>query len=47
MDLFDLTDDELEAYEERAAIMEYEANLPRGEAERLALREILDGRGGH
>ena len=39
--LSDLTEDELESYEERAAIMEFNGNIPRGESERLALERIL------
>ena len=31
-----------EAYEERAAIIEYDAKLPRAEAERLALEMTLE-----
>lgn len=34
-----------EAWDERAAIAEYDGNLPRGEAERLAYASILRGRG--
>lgn len=41
-----LTDDQQEAYEERSAIMEYDGELPRKEAERLAWqivnRELLE-----
>jgi hypothetical protein len=32
--------DQLDAYEERAAILEYEAGLPRAEAKRHALEEV-------
>ena len=39
--LSDLTEEELESYEERAAIMEFNGNIPRGESERLALERIL------
>lgn len=39
-----MTGDERIAYEERAAIMEYLGELPRGEAERRA-RKIVEGRG--
>lgn len=35
-----LTLAEREAYEERAAIMEYDGGLPRADAEREAMREI-------
>ena len=35
-----MSDAERELYEERAAILEYEAKLPRAEAERLARLEI-------
>lgn len=36
-----LTDDEREHFEERAAIMEYDGGLAREEAERLALVEVV------
>lgn len=36
-----MTDAEREDYEERAAICEFDANLPRVEAERLA-RELIE-----
>lgn len=36
-----LTPDEREDYEERAAIMQYEAGLTRHEAERAALEDVL------
>lgn len=36
-----MTDDQREAYEERAAIMEYEGGLTRAEAEREA-RKIVE-----
>jgi len=36
----DLTENERDAYEERSAIMEYDANLSRYEAERKALQDI-------
>ena len=36
-----LTADELEEYQERASIMEFDGNMPRGEAERLALERIM------
>lgn len=40
MILADLTELERDMYEERAAIYEYDAGLPRREAERKALRDI-------
>ncbi len=40
----DLTDDEREAFEERAAIVEFEGGLTRLEAERLAFAWIVAGR---
>ncbi|MGD9898672.1 MAG: hypothetical protein AB7T22_06050 [Calditrichaceae bacterium] len=39
-----LTDDELESFEERAAIMEYEGCLSREQAESMAIKGILDSR---
>lgn len=36
-----LTPDQREAFEERAAILEYDAGLPRRTAERRALAEVL------
>jgi len=36
-----MTDNEKEEFEERAAIMEYEAGMPRKEAEWLALKHLL------
>ena len=36
-----LTSDQREAFEERAAILEYDAGLPRRTAERRALAEVL------
>ncbi len=42
-----LTDDELEEYEERATIMEFDGNMPRKEAERKALDRILEKRKRH
>ena len=40
----DLTETELDWYEERAAIYEYDANLSRYEAERRAMKEVMDRR---
>ena len=42
-----LTDEEQEDFKERAAIMEFEGNMPRGEAERRALERILEKRRRH
>ncbi len=39
-----LTDEELEIFEERAAIMEYEGCLSREQAESMAIKEILNSR---
>ncbi len=39
--LSDLTGDEMENYKERAAIMEFDGNMPRGEAEKLAFERIM------
>jgi predicted ATP-binding protein involved in virulence len=39
-----LTREEQEEYEERAAIMEFEGNIPRGKAEIQALDEITKRR---
>ena len=39
--LEDLTPDELDHYQERAAIMEFDAGLPRAEAERRARLELV------
>jgi len=36
-----MTDDKKENYEERAAIMEFDAGLTRREAEKLALQDVL------
>lgn len=36
----DLTENERDAYEERAAIYEFDANLPRIQAERKAMQDI-------
>jgi hypothetical protein len=38
----DLPPDWRAAYEERAAIMEFEGSLPRERAEELALRDVLN-----
>jgi len=38
---YQMTDNEKEEFEERAAIMEYEAGMPRKEAEWLALKHLL------
>jgi len=40
----DLTENERDAYEERAAILEYDANLSRYEAERRAMKAVMDRR---
>lgn len=40
----ELTEIELEQFEERAAIIEFDGRVPRQIAERRALREILEGR---
>lgn len=40
----DLTDDERYDYGERAGIYEFDANIPRNEAERLALIDIENRR---
>jgi len=37
-----MTEDQKEAYEERAAIMEYDGGLSREEAERLAYEEVMN-----
>lgn len=42
--LASLSPAERELYEERAAIMEYDGNRPRAEAEAAALREVLKRR---
>ena len=36
-----LTTEEQELFEERAGIMQFNGNMPRAEAERLALQDIL------
>lgn len=41
IDLPDMTDKQLDAYEERAAILEYDANMSRPEAEYKALEMVL------
>lgn len=40
----DLTDDQRERYEERAAIIEFDGGRPRHEAERMALLDVADCR---
>ncbi|MEN6320726.1 MAG: hypothetical protein ABFD82_18460 [Syntrophaceae bacterium] len=40
LDLKDLSPEERDFYEERAAILEYDANLTRREAERVAMVEV-------
>jgi len=40
-----LTDEEHEVWEERAAIMEHDAGIPRDKAEQLALELIAEMRG--
>lgn len=44
--LADFTADELERFEERAAIAEHDGRLPRAEAERLAWQEVQAARAG-
>jgi hypothetical protein len=44
MTLDDLTENERDAYEERSAIMGYDANLSRYEAERRAMKAVMDRR---
>jgi hypothetical protein len=44
MTLDDLTDNERDAYEERAAIYEFDGGFTRFEAERRALRDIEEKR---
>jgi len=39
-----VTDDEREAYEERAAILEFDAGMSREDAERLAAKMVGDVR---
>jgi len=39
-----VTDDEREEFEERAAILEFEAGMCRAWAERIALKMVLDRR---
>jgi len=38
-----VTDDQLEAYEERAGILEFDAGMTREEAERVATQMVLRG----
>ncbi|OPY83267.1 MAG: hypothetical protein A4E65_00652 [Syntrophorhabdus sp. PtaU1.Bin153] len=40
MTLDDLTENERDAYEERAAIYEFDANMSRREADRKAMQDI-------
>ena len=40
----DLSEDEFEFYEERAAIIEYDGGLQREDAERMALDEVISRR---
>jgi len=40
MTLDDLTENERDAYEERSAIYEFDANMSRREAERKAMQDI-------
>lgn len=47
MTTHDLTPAEREDFEERAAIMEYLGNVPRPEAERMALEDVLAARCPH
>lgn len=42
----DLTDDERDDYEERAAIMEHDGGMPRAQAEAEALRVVIGKRKG-
>lgn len=42
--LLDLSEAEMEAYEERAAIMEFDGGLSRADAECRALDEVLAAR---
>ena len=39
-----LSEEAREAFDERAAIVEFEAGLPRAIAEEMALREVVDGK---
>jgi hypothetical protein len=36
-----MTDDQREAYEERAGILQYEAGMTREEAERVAMEDVM------
>ena len=38
-----MTDDQREAYEERAGILQFEAGMTREEAERVAMEMVLRG----
>ena len=42
-----LTADEIEAFEERAGILEFDAGMPRGRAERVSLAMVLASRDGN
>jgi hypothetical protein len=44
IDPSDLTENERDAYEERAAIIEFDGNVPRREAERRAMKAVMDKR---
>ena len=44
MTLDDLTENERDAYEERAGILEFDANLTQYEAERRAMKAVMDRR---
>lgn len=39
--MLSMTDDELEHFNERAAILEFEAAMPRADAERLAMEAVI------
>jgi hypothetical protein len=41
VDLTGLSADELELFEERAGVRQFDGQLPRAEAERLALDDVL------
>jgi hypothetical protein len=46
VDFSDLTEEQREDFEERAAIMEYDGGLPREEAEKLALKIVIGEKDG-